>query len=55
VVIGNRGLSEWTYTSTLPDGKRVHVNGCDIFTIRDGRIAVKNAFRKDRPAVEPRA
>ncbi len=23
----------------------------DIFTFRDGKIAVKNAFRKDRPPV----
>jgi steroid delta-isomerase-like uncharacterized protein len=53
VVAGERGLSEWTFTSILPDGKRVHVNGCDVFTIRDGRIAIKNAFRKDRAPAEP--
>ncbi len=52
MVSGHRGFSEWTFTASRPDGKRVRVNGCDIFTLRDGRIAVKNAFRKDRPPVE---
>jgi len=51
-VSGDHGLSEWTFTATRPDGRRVEVNGCDVFTLRDGRIAVKNAFRKDRPALE---
>ncbi len=46
---GDRGLSEWTFTATRPDGKRVEVNGCDVFTLRAGRIAVKSSFRKDRP------
>lgn len=50
-VCGDRGVSEWTFVGTKADGTRVHANGCDIFTFRDGRIAVKNAFRKDRPPV----
>ena len=45
---GDRGVSEWTFTGTRKDGTRVEVAGCDIFTIRDGRIAVKNSFRKNR-------
>jgi ketosteroid isomerase-like protein len=48
-VRGNRGVSEWTFTGTLKDGKRVEVNGCDLFTFRNGKIAVKNSFRKNRP------
>ena len=48
-VKGNRGVSEWTFTGTLKDGRRVEVNGCDLFTLRKGRIAVKNSFRKNRP------
>jgi ketosteroid isomerase-like protein len=48
-VHGNRGVSEWTFTGTLPDGARVEVTGCDLFTLRDGRIVVKNSFRKNRP------
>lgn len=50
-VIGDRGVSEWTFTGTRADGVRVEVNGCDLFTFQNGRIAVKNAFRKDRPPI----
>lgn len=49
-VDGNRGASEWTFTGTNKDGKHVEVNGCDLFTFRDGKIAIKNSFRKNRPA-----
>ena len=52
-VSGNRGLSEWTFTGTLADGRRVEVNGCDVFVFRDGKIAIKNSFRKNRPPIEP--
>ena len=48
-VAGDRGVSEWLFTGTAPDGSRVEANGVDIFTFRDGKIAVKNVFRKDRP------
>ena len=49
VIAGNRGLSEWTFTGTHKDGRRVEVNGCDLFTFRDGKIAIKNSYRKNRP------
>ena len=52
VVKGNRGVSEWTFTGTLNDGRRVEVAGCDLFTFRSGKIAVKNSFRKNRPPIE---
>jgi steroid delta-isomerase-like uncharacterized protein len=45
---GNRGVSEWTFTGTRADGTRVAVHGCDLLTFREGRIAVKNSFRKNR-------
>jgi len=44
-------VSEWTFTVTHKDGKRVAVNGCDLFTFRDGKIAIKNSYRKNRPAI----
>jgi steroid delta-isomerase-like uncharacterized protein len=50
-VVGNRGVSEWTFTGTHIDGTRVEVNGCDLFTFRDGKIAIKNSYRKNRPAI----
>jgi len=49
-VAGSRGVSEWTFTGTQKEGKAIEVNGCDLFTFRDGRIAIKNSFRKNRPA-----
>ena len=48
-VCGDRGVSEWTFTGTHGDGTRVEVHGCDLFTFRDGKIAVKNSYRKNRP------
>jgi ketosteroid isomerase-like protein len=51
LVKGSRGVSEWTFTGTLKDGRRVEVTGCDLFTFRDGKIAVKNSFRKNRPPI----
>ena len=47
-ISGNRGFSEWTFTGTKPDGTRVEVTGCDLFTFKDGKIAVKNSYRKNR-------
>lgn len=48
-ISGDRGVSEWTFSGTQGDGKRIEVEGCDIFTFRDGKIAVKNSYRKNRP------
>jgi steroid delta-isomerase-like uncharacterized protein len=50
-VVGNRGVSEWTFSGTRADGSRVDVNGCDVFTFRDGKIALKNSYRKNRPPI----
>jgi steroid delta-isomerase-like uncharacterized protein len=48
VIAGSRGISEWTFSGTPNGGQRVEVDGCDLFTFRDGRIAVKNSYRKNR-------
>ena len=48
-VHGDRGFSESTFRGTRADGMRIEARMVDVFTFRDGRIAVKNAFRKDRP------
>ena len=50
-VAGTRGVSEWTFTGTRRDGSRVEVAGCDLFTFRDGKIAIKNSYRKNRPPI----
>jgi len=43
-------VSEWVFTGTTADGKKVEVNGSDIFTFRNGKIAVKNSYFKNRTA-----
>jgi len=50
-VSGDRGVSETTFTGTQKDGTRIEANMVDLFTFRDGKILVKNAFRKNRPAI----
>jgi steroid delta-isomerase-like uncharacterized protein len=47
-IAGNRGVSEWTFTGTRQDGTRVEVTGCDLFVFRNGQIAVKDSYRKNR-------
>jgi len=49
-VAGDRGVSEWIFRGTSADGKKVEVNGCDVFTFRDGKIAVKSSYLKNRSA-----
>jgi ketosteroid isomerase-like protein len=47
-ISGDRAVSEWTFTGTKQDGSKVEVTGCDLFTFRDGKIAIKNSYRKTR-------
>jgi len=49
-VAGNRGVSEWIFRGTTADGKKVEVNGCDVFTFADDKIAVKSSYFKNRTA-----
>lgn len=45
-----RGASVWTFKGTRrSDGAVFDTNGVDIFTLRDGKIWIKDAFRKDVP------
>lgn len=48
-VHGDRAVSEWTFSGTDKNGMRIEAQGADIFTLRDGRIVFKQAFRKNRP------
>ena len=50
-VVGDRGVSECTFKGTKADGSRIEARMVDVFTFKDGKILVKNAFRKDRPAL----
>lgn len=52
-VAGDRGVSECTFTGTRTDGQRIQARMVDVFSFSGGKIRVKNAFRKDRPAFMP--
>ena len=45
-VSGDRGVSEWTISGTLPNGEPIEVRGCDLFEFRDGLIRRKDSFWK---------
>jgi ketosteroid isomerase-like protein len=47
-VDGDRGASEWTLSGTMIDGTRIEVRGCDLWTVRDGRIIKKDSYWKIR-------
>lgn len=47
-ILGDRGFTEWVFTGSRNDGTRVEVTGCDLFTFKDGKIAIKNSYRKNR-------
>ncbi len=49
-ITADRGMSEWIFTGTKSDGTKVEVTGCDLFTFRNGKIAIKNSYRKNRTA-----
>ena len=49
-VDGERGASEWTLSGTTTDGQRIEVRGCDLWVIRDGKIARKDSYWKIRSA-----
>ena len=50
-ISGNRAVSEWIFSGTKQDGSKVEVTGCDLFTFRNGKIAIKNSYRKNRPPI----
>jgi len=48
-VHGDRAVSEWTFSGTDAQGRRIEAQGADLFTLRDNKIVVKQALRKQRP------
>ena len=39
---------EWLITGTPNGGARFEVEGCDVLTLREGKIAAKRSYRKGR-------
>jgi ketosteroid isomerase-like protein len=46
---GDHGVMESTFSGTAADGSRIEANMVDLLVFRDGKIILKNAFRKNRP------
>ena len=48
-VSGERGSSEWLFTGTSADGKIKSIaHGVDLFEFENGKIRVKDTYRKQR-------
>jgi ketosteroid isomerase-like protein len=47
-VDGDRGASEWTLSGTTSAGQRIEVRGCDLWTLRDGKVVKKDSYWKIR-------
>ena len=45
IVAGDRCTVRWIYRK-MRDGKPWHLRGIDVFTVRDGKVAVKLAYVK---------
>ncbi len=45
---GDYGCSEWTIVGTRTSGVKIEIDGCDLFTFENGKIASKRSYIKDR-------
>ncbi|HUG60156.1 MAG TPA: nuclear transport factor 2 family protein [Candidimonas sp.] len=52
---GDRGVMESTFTGTAADGSFIEANMVDLLVFKDGKIILKNAFRKNRPHLPAKA
>src|SRR5439155_24754864 len=50
---GDRGVSEWMIVGTTRIGERAELWGCDLWTFREGKIAVWNSCLKISPTTGP--
>lgn len=46
VFADDEAYSEWKWAGVTREGEPAESHGCDYYLIRDGRIVVKNTFRK---------
>ena len=52
IVDDGYAISEWLLTGSVGGGQRIEIRGCDFLTVRDGKIARKDSFTKQRPPIE---
>jgi ketosteroid isomerase-like protein len=46
LVSGDTGVSRWTVSGTMADGRKIRANGCDFYTFRDGLVVKKDSYWK---------
>ena len=44
----DRAVGEFTFVRISPSGQRTEVRGCDLFTLRDGKVLRKDTYLKQR-------
>lgn len=47
-VFGDRGVAEWTFSATRPDGTVMRTRGCDLLEFEGDKVKTKDAFRKQQ-------
>lgn len=47
-ITGDYAFAEWSYDDIAEDGSVTDIKGIDIFHFVDGKIALKDAFRKSK-------
>ena len=45
-VAGSRAVSEWTLRGTTTDGEELEFRGCDLWTLRNGKVVKKDSYWK---------
>lgn len=45
-ITGNKALSEWRVTGTLPNGTNLDCLGCDLWEFVDGKVTKKDTYYK---------
>ena len=42
----NRVLTEWRFVATNSDGTKLEVDGLDLLDLENGKVKIKNSYRK---------
>jgi ketosteroid isomerase-like protein len=50
---GQAGITLSTFTATTAEGGQIQANMVDVFGFKEGKIVLKNAYRKQRPVQLP--
>ena len=45
-IMGDKGITEWRVTGTLPSGDKLDCLGCDVWEFADGKVTKKDTYYK---------